>query len=325
MKQKADINGGQKINESNFWRILKSNPNEDTGMIQLLERYLIKTRGYVFRMPRPGSEVVINVSGGLDSIVAWGWLMKKFKLIVFPIHIAWGGKREELRSVKYFEKYFEKRCLKQFRKVKYIYRRFVPEEFKNIQMTKSYHPEMILEMLEKRRFTANETHFFSGTNAYSMDYALMYGEYLRLTEARNINTIFNGVTRKDGITIRSQTLTYLRMQMVAALKLWGRQDLQLASVYFEKETGMALSKSEIIRLGKRLDIPLQMTRSCYEIHRQHCGKCMACQSRKAEFARAGVADETIYIDNNFQTSLKWWLELVIKYFDFLKWKPEKKV
>ena len=55
-----------------------------------------------------------------------------------------------------------------------------------------------------------------------------------------------------------------------------------------------LSKAEVIRLGARLGVPLELTYSCMRGREQHCGACMQCRARAEAFASAGVPDGAVY-------------------------------
>lgn len=57
----------------------------------------------------------------------------------------------------------------------------------------------------------------------------------------------------------------------------------------------ALHKSEVIRKGVALGVPLELTLSCMQPRDgQHCGQCSKCRERRDGFAAAGVADPTAY-------------------------------
>ena len=57
-----------------------------------------------------------------------------------------------------------------------------------------------------------------------------------------------------------------------------------------------LTKSEIIAAGTALDVPYQMTVSCYQAtdQGQACGRCDSCDIRRAGFKNAGTVDLTRY-------------------------------
>ena len=51
-----------------------------------------------------------------------------------------------------------------------------------------------------------------------------------------------------------------------------------------------LSKAEVVRLGARLDVPLQLTYSCMRGRERHCGTCLQCRARREAFVAAGVIE-----------------------------------
>ncbi|QBD83162.1 7-cyano-7-deazaguanine synthase QueC [Ktedonosporobacter rubrisoli] len=62
---------------------------------------------------------------------------------------------------------------------------------------------------------------------------------------------------------------------------------------------LQFSKAQIARLGASLDVPFELTWSCYEGGRKgygelHCGRCGTCVERRWSFAQAGLSDPTHY-------------------------------
>lgn len=57
---------------------------------------------------------------------------------------------------------------------------------------------------------------------------------------------------------------------------------------------IALSKSEIVKLGLELNAPLDLTWSCYSREDRACGVCESCVLRMRAFADAGVYDPISY-------------------------------
>jgi 7-cyano-7-deazaguanine synthase len=57
-----------------------------------------------------------------------------------------------------------------------------------------------------------------------------------------------------------------------------------------------MHKAQVIELGHSLNVPFELTWSCYQGQEWHCGKCMTCNARKAGFKAAWVNDPTIYAD-----------------------------
>ncbi|MEW5982705.1 MAG: 7-cyano-7-deazaguanine synthase [Acidobacteriota bacterium] len=57
----------------------------------------------------------------------------------------------------------------------------------------------------------------------------------------------------------------------------------------------ALGKSDVVRLGARLGVPLERSLSCMNPRGTlHCGLCSKCRERRDAFAEAGVEDRTVY-------------------------------
>jgi len=54
------------------------------------------------------------------------------------------------------------------------------------------------------------------------------------------------------------------------------------------------SKADIVALGRKLNVPLNLTWSCYVGGDVHCGRCGTCIERKEAFKLAGVIDPTKY-------------------------------
>lgn len=71
-----------------------------------------------------------------------------------------------------------------------------------------------------------------------------------------------------------------------------RNSLSIWSPYAQ-----GFSKSDLIKIGqKRLGAMIFRTWSCYDNKKYHCGLCESCRNRKAAFLKAGITDETIYLN-----------------------------
>ena len=77
--------------------------------------------------------------------------------------------------------------------------------------------------------------------------------------------------------------------MARALSLGLAHDLAIDAPFAE------MAKSDVIRLGVELGVPLELTLSCMRpSYGQHCGQCSKCRERRDAFREADVRDPTTY-------------------------------
>jgi 7-cyano-7-deazaguanine synthase len=58
---------------------------------------------------------------------------------------------------------------------------------------------------------------------------------------------------------------------------------------------IAMKKSEIVKLGQKLDAPFQLTWSCYTESEEACGNCDSCALRLRAFRESGLPDPLPYL------------------------------
>ena len=96
------------------------------------EEILLRMRGYVSKTDKKSS-VVLLVSGGLDSMITYGRLLKELELNIYPVHISRGQRNSayERAAIEYFENYFVKIYgRKRINKTEIIYMDIPPKKLK---------------------------------------------------------------------------------------------------------------------------------------------------------------------------------------------------
>jgi 7-cyano-7-deazaguanine synthase len=82
--------------------------------------------------------------------------------------------------------------------------------------------------------------------------------------------------------------------MARALSLGLAHSLHIEAPYSGK------SKAEVIRKGRELSVPFELTLSCMNPQSGlHCGTCSKCRERHDAFVEAGFGDPTAYVDQRF--------------------------
>ena len=77
--------------------------------------------------------------------------------------------------------------------------------------------------------------------------------------------------------------------MARALSLGLAHEIAIDAPFVRKD------KSEVVRIGVELGVPLELTLSCMNPQDgRHCGRCSKCRERRDAFREAGIADLTSY-------------------------------
>jgi 7-cyano-7-deazaguanine synthase in queuosine biosynthesis len=289
-----------KTTQQKFKKIL-SRPYEDTMVIKEIESILSHKRGYVIRIPKPGSDVIHLVSGGLDSIVTWAILMEDYKLRVHPISIkTWQGKHEsERKSIKFYSKLFKERYPGLYVDPFEITYPSSPPEIKQ-RLTKNLKDNVNPEVLKKS--------YDQKTNSFILTRKFLYPAFVTFPAARaalffemqrntKIRIISESILPSDGEFNESQTLTSLRGAMIAMCTFTNDYSWQIFSPCFEKEIPSLYFKKDLIRWANKHKLPLEHTYSCLMNYKHNCGECLNCNVRKNAFAEAHVKDNTPYENN----------------------------
>lgn len=267
---------------------IQRNKLEDPKVLEMVNEILLFRRGYIFRLPSPGSSVVAGVSGGLDSIINLGVLMEELGLKVYPFFINRGqtNYKWEKRSIQFFNDFYKKRYPKQYNDCLEIKLNTPANEYK--------------DFLRKTK-NLGDNPFLRNTVAYPARnpiIALTGMEYAYSLQSQRIyiKTVFTTHTADDPVLHSS--LTVLRTDNLLMCQITGDYNWSFTSIPMEVEVKNYYGKSRYIKWGVENELPLEETRSCYKNHRDHCGVCSpACLNRRKAFEESGFKDLTKYMNN----------------------------
>ena len=267
-----------------------------------LNKILINKRGYLFKMPTKGENVILLTSGGMDSICLWQLLLDKYKLNVYPLFIDFDSKgRSPLNSALYFGKIFKKKYKKNYKDI-HILHNIPMFSFEKLGTPKNVIRDLNL-VAHNMRYLKKQKKYISfmvnnpsrlGHYAFS---AFDYSLHLKYEKGIKINTIMCGIVEEDSL-IKESTLTTLRSLNVLLCEIIGNPHLQFTAP-IEKRTEFYYSKIDLMKISASKMLPLEHTWSCHHDQFRHCGICYECYTRKQSFIDAHLKDKTIYSNRSY--------------------------
>lgn len=267
-------------NKEEIENLIRSRSKEKIKLLKDLEKCLFNIRGYIFKMPKPGTPVVVGMSGGADTTTTTAILMHEFGLVVYPFFINRGQRvyKYEKESVEFFSELFSKKYGKLFHRPIEISVPIPASEIKN-------------DLTNKLRHGVGHPMRNSIIAEYGVQYA-----YSLENKGVHARDIFCSVVSSDGNYMYHSTLTALRSQMLHIVTDMGDPEWQITSIAIEKELGFYFDKDVLVKWAHEHKLPLEKTRTCVESGEIHCGICECCYDRKRSFEEAGIPDRTKYED-----------------------------
>ncbi len=117
--------------------------------------------------------------------------------------------------------------------------------------------------------------------------ALAYAES-EFIKNKEIYDIFIGLINEGRVHMKDTTKEFIESINNLQKHATNNGNFKILAPLIDKD------KTEIIKLGKELNIPFELTYSCYIEGKNHCGKCLNCMLRKKAFYWAGISDPTRY-------------------------------
>lgn len=109
-----------------------------------------------------------------------------------------------------------------------------------------------------------------------------------LAQKENCDAIFIGVVQEDSSGYPDCSEKFIK-SMERSINLGrGTKNTKIITPLVH------LSKAQIVKKAMDLDVPLELTWSCYENENEACGKCDSCRLRLKGFEKAGFKDKICY-------------------------------
>ncbi|MGM9861341.1 MAG: 7-cyano-7-deazaguanine synthase QueC [Muribaculaceae bacterium] len=112
-----------------------------------------------------------------------------------------------------------------------------------------------------------------------------------LAESRGLSTVMIANHAGDHALYPDCRAQFIEA-MSAAIKAGTYEGIAISAPY------TLLTKAQIAERGKHLGVDYSHTYSCYKGREHHCGRCGTCRERREALAAAGIADPTIYDDDD---------------------------
>lgn len=193
---------------------------------------------------------IVLLSGGLDSAVALGWALRRFRQ-VRGLSFTFSGRAEP-----------ERRAARRVARAA------------GVGME-----EIEIPFLREagRRHSGRPRGYIPARNL------VFYSVALARAEALGAGSVVGGHTRSDPARFPDASPPFFRRLESLAARA-GYPPVRIRTPLSR------LDKAGVVRLGLRLRVPLALTWSCYRTRPTPCGRCPACRERADAFERCGVPD-----------------------------------
>ncbi len=215
---------------------------------------------------------VVLASGGMDSCVTTAIASLDYRLAM--LHVAY-GQRTEARELRAFH------ALADFYRAEH---RLVSrlEHLKQIGGSSLTDPAIAVERANLARQDIPSS-YVPFRNAHFLSIAVSWGEVL------GAHKIFIGAVAEDSSGYPDCRPEYFdAFNRVIAVGTRPETQIEIVTPVIR------MRKSEIVRRGRDLDAPFELTWSCYQGQDLACGVCDSCALRLRAFEEAGVEDPLPY-------------------------------
>lgn len=216
---------------------------------------------------------VVLASGGLDSAVCLAEATRQFQVALLHINYGQRTQARELRAFRELADHFGiTRCL--VADISYL---------KEIGGSSLVDEELQVETGLPTGKAEVPSTYVPFRNAHILCVGVSWAE------VTGAEALFIGAVEEDGSGYPDCREEFYR-KFAAAVDAGTKPDTKIAI----KTPLIGMDKEAIVRRGIELDVPLELTWSCYTESEEACGVCESCRLRLRGFDRAGIKDPVPY-------------------------------
>ena len=223
-----------------------------------------------------GEKALVLVSGGLDSTTCLGLVVKKYgKENVVALSVYYGQKHDkEITSAKEVTEYYDVEWLQLD-----LSKMFEYSDCSLLSHSEKEIPkESYAKQLEKTNGTPVSTYvpFRNG---------LFLSSAAAIALSKGCSYIYYGAHSDDAAgNAYPDCSDAFNKAMHDAVYIGSGNQLQIEAPFVN------MTKADVVKLGLELNVPYELTWSCYEGGDKPCGVCGTCIDRQAAFEKNGVMD-----------------------------------
>jgi 7-cyano-7-deazaguanine synthase len=216
------------------------------------------------------------LSGGLDSTVATAYFQEKYQIHTITFDYGQRSANMEIKSSKAI-------CEKLGLKHTVIELPWLAQLGGSALIGREQIPRLEMDQLDDKEFCSESASkvWVPGRNIVFTAIATSFAE------AEGAESIIVGWDLEEAATFPDNSREFLEA-FNNLLEIGTLEPIKIESPVID------LNKEEIVKLGIRINAPLNLSYSCYLGEKKHCGTCESCMRRKRAFINAGIEDKTEY-------------------------------
>jgi len=237
---------------------------------------------------------IILLSGGLDSSVTAYYVRKKLKYDNIKA-IFFDYNQKSLKEEEYCAREISKKINAEFIKVDLNWLGSISTSFINKSTNKGGDfPETTEEDLESKKDEDITNWYVPCRNSIFLLNALAYAESEFLSKKERYD-LFIGLKNEGNVHMKDTTPKFIEKFNELAEEATNDGGYKILAPLIKYD------KPDVIKLGQELEVPFELTYSCYvgnnfkDNKLMHCGKCLTCMERKKSFYWCNIKDKSNYL------------------------------